>query len=295
MSETKRLFIFGFGYSAAALAKSLMARGWEIAGTSRHLPRRREMERLGIKAYDFTDKQLLADLSNYTHLLSTIGPIKHGDTVIGHYGETIAKHDWQWIGYLSTTGVYGDHQGDWVDESTPVSGNNERSRARVVAERKWMALHTQHQQPVHLFRLAGIYGPGRGIVSRLRKGLDSLTYKQEQVFSRTHVSDIAFALEASIATPQAGEVYNVCDNLPAPSHEVAEFAAKALGIEVPPRVDWQDAQLSDMARSFYNSNRRVKNEKIKQLLPKGEWLYPTYEQGIVADIKALGLKGVIDD
>ena len=158
MSETKRLFIFGFGYCAAALARSLMAKGWEVAGTSRHIPRRREMERLGIKAYDFPDERLTEDLAQYSHLLCSVGPIKLGDTVINHYGDAIANHKWKWVGYLSTTGVYGDHQGGWVDEATPVKGDNERIRARVVAERKWMSLYEEKHTPVHLFRLAGIYG-----------------------------------------------------------------------------------------------------------------------------------------
>lgn len=289
MSEKKRLFIFGFGYSAAALAQSLMEQGWDVAATSRHSSKRREMERLGIKAYDFPDKRLPRDLKQYTHLLCSIAPIKLGDTVLQRYGEIIAQQQWEWIGYLSTTGVYGDHRGEWVDETTRVKGDNERIKSRVVAERKWMNLYEEHQQPLHLFRLAGIYGPGRGIVSRLCKGVEVLPYKEGQFFSRIHVRDIVRALQASMAQPQAGTIYNLCDDLPAPSHEVAQFAAKAMGLDIPPLVDWQEAGLSEMAKEFYNNNRRVKNERIKQLLPKGEWLYPSYKQGIMADIKALGL------
>lgn len=286
MSENKRVFIFGFGYTAAALARQLMAEGWEVGGTSRHLPRRREMQRLGIKAWDFLDVGLVAAFKDYDYLLCTIPPIKLGDTVLKHYAEAITAQKWRWIGYLSTTGVYGDTGGEWVDEATPVKGDNERTRARVVAERKWLELY-QHQLPVHIFRLAGIYGPGRGVVAKLRRGVEQRIYKENQVFSRIHVADIVRALKASMLQPQPGSVYNICDDLPAPSHEVVEFAAHQLGVDVPPMVDWQQANLSEMAKEFYNSNRRVKNERIKSLLPEGRWLYPTYKEGIAAEVAAI--------
>ena len=158
MSQLKHVFIFGFGYSAAALAKQLMDDGWQVSATSRHSPRRREMRRLGIQAYDFPDDKISEVLKVCTHLLCSILPIKLGDTVLKHYQEAISAQEWQWVGYLSTTGVYGDHGGEWVDESVPVKGGNERIRSRVVAERKWLSLHEERQLPVHVFRLAGIYG-----------------------------------------------------------------------------------------------------------------------------------------
>ncbi len=295
MSETNHLFIFGFGYSAAALAKQLMEEGWKISATSRHAPRRREMQRLGIQAFDFPDDMISDALKESTHLLCSVSPLKLGDTVLNHYQEAVTSQNWQWIGYLSTTGVYGNHDGEWVDEATPVKGNNERLRSRVVAERKWLALYSDHNLPVHIFRLAGIYGPSRGVLSKLRRGMKHRVYKEGQLFSRTHVADIARALKASMQQPQASTIYNICDDLPAPSHEVAEFAAKEMGIAVPPLVDWKEAALSEMAQEFYNSNRQVRNDRIKALLPQGEWLYPTYEQGIIADIKALGLKEKAND
>ena len=287
MANSKRLFIFGFGYSASALAKNLLAQGWEVAATSRNNSKRLEMRRLGITAYDFPDEKIEQALKQATHLLCSVAPIKLGDTVLDHYGDAIAATDWQWLGYLSTTGVYGNHNGAWVDETTPVKGDNERLRSRVVAERKWLALHEKLALPTHIFRLAGIYGPGRGVVSKLRRGMERRVFKEGQYFSRTHVSDIARALEASIAQPQGGTIYNVCDDMPAPSHVVVEFAAQQLKIEVPPLVNWQEAEMSAMAQEFYQSNRRVKNERIKELLPKSAWLYPSYEQAILADIAAL--------
>ena len=293
MTEVKRLFIFGFGYSAAALAQSLLKQGWQVAGTSRHAPRRREMRRLGMEAYDFPDEAIPSALQESTHLLCSIAPIKLGDTVLNHYGEAIAANqNWQWLGYLSTTGVYGNHDGAWVDEATPVKGDklNDRLKARLVAERKWLQLFEVHQLPVNLYRLAGIYGPGRGVVSKLRRGMERRVYKEGQYFSRIHVQDIVRALEASISQSDAGKVYNLCDDMPAPSHEVAEYAAQMLGLEVPPLVEWVDAEMSEMAKEFYSSNRRVKNDRIKAILPKGEWLYPTYREAIKADIEALGLQ-----
>lgn len=295
MSETKRLFIFGFGYSAAALARQLMPSGWQITATSRHLPKRKEMKRLGINAYDFTDSALESELEKADYLLSSIPPSKLDDTVLRHYGDVIASHQWEWIGYLSTTGVYGDHQGEWVDETTPVKGSNERTRKRVVAERKWMSLYEDNKHPVHLFRLAGIYGPGRGVVTKLKSGMSQRIYKKGQVFSRIHVQDIAHALYASMLKPSPGAIYNVCDDEPEASHEVVEYAAKAMGLEVPPLVDWQEASMSEMAKEFYSSNRRIHNERIKALLPNGEWLYPTYQQGMMADIKALNGEVVRND
>jgi len=292
------LFIFGFGYTVSALSRQLMEKGYQIVATSRSHSRRKEMKRLGIRAYDFADREgVRKELRQATHLLCSIAPIKLGDTVLHHFEEDIKQNDgWQWIGYLSSTGVYGNHDGGWVDEETPVKGNSERTKARVVAERKWLRLRAEpHSLPVQLFRLAGIYGAGRGVVSRLRKGMEQRIYKEDQIFSRIHVEDIARALIASMNQPQSGDIYNVCDDVPEASHIVAEYAATQMGVEVPPLVDWSKAELSEMAREFYNNNRRVRNQRIKQLLPDGEWLYPSYQQGIVADIKALSLKEAVND
>jgi nucleoside-diphosphate-sugar epimerase len=284
----KRLFIFGFGYSAAALAQQLLAEGWKVAGTSRHEPKRREMRRLGIEAYDFVDPTIAEVLPEYNYLLSSIAPIKHGDTVLNHYGKVIAKNDWEWIGYLSSTGVYGDHGGEWVDESTPVkAGDNERLKQRIVAERKWLALASENQKPAHIFRLAGIYGPGRGVLAKLRSGMPYRIFKEGQMFSRCHVQDIALALKASMQQPQPGAIYNICDDEPEGAHIVTEYAAKQMGIAVPPLKDWQEADLPPMAKEFYSANRKVRNELIKKILPNQQWLYPTYREGIMADIEAL--------
>jgi len=292
--EAPHLFIFGFGYSAAVLAQQLMAKGWQVSATSRHKPRRLEMQRLGVNAYDFNDDRIPAALAAATHLLSSVSPNRLGDPVLKHHGQAIAQAaPWQWVGYLSTTGVYGDHQGDWVDETTPPQPQNQRQQKRLQAERQWLNLayevpvNGEKQLPVHIFRLAGIYGPGRGVVWKLKRGMACRVFKEGQFFSRIHVRDIALALEASIELPQAGSVYNVCDDQPAPAHVVADFAAQKMGITSPPLVDWQQANLSEMAQEFYSANRRVRNDKIKALLPEGKWHYPCFQSGISADVEAM--------
>ncbi len=266
-----------------------MPLGWQISATSRDRSKRLEMARLGINTYDFNDANVPEVLKTTPYILSTIGPAKLGDSVCKHYGKTISTLSLKWLGYLSSTGVYGDHDGAWVDELTPVKGNKERTKSRVVAERQWLSFALLHQIPTHVFRLGGIYGPGRGVINRLRAGMDKQTYKQGQYFSRIHVDDIARAIHASMLRPQSVEIYNVVDDLPAAAHEVTHFAAMHMGLTPPTLQDWQEANLSEMALEFYSSNKRVRAKKIKTLLPDSRWLYPSYKEGIVADIKALGL------
>lgn len=180
----------------------------------------------------------------------------------------------KWFGYLSTTGVYGDTKGDWVDENTEVRPNNERTEQRVLAEQQWL----NSGYPVNVYRLAGIYGPGRSAIDDLKEGTAKRIYKKNQYFSRIHVEDICKVLLASMN--KTGEIYNVADDYPSPATEPVEYAAKLLGITPPPLVDYEKAELSEMARSFYASSRRVKNNKIKKLGIK--LAYPTYIEGLDA-------------
>lgn len=283
MAPAKHLFIFGFGYSAAALAQHLQQSGeaWQISATSRHRPRRLEMQRLGIHAYDFPDEGIPAALAQATHILSSIAPNRLGDPALEHYREAVAGSSAEWVGYLSTTGVYGDHQGNWVDETTPPKPQNERQEKRLKAEREWRNAHPQ----THIFRLAGIYGPGRGIVRKLKAGMAQQVVKEGQYFSRIQVHDIARALYASMLQPQPHSVYNLADDMPAPAHDVTAFAAEILGLPMPPLIDWQQAEMSEMAREFYSANRRVKAERIKVLLPDNNWRYPSYREGISAELE----------
>ena len=190
-----------------------------------------------------------------------------------------------WLGYLSTTGVYGDRSGGWVDEESELHPSGERGRRRVAAEAGWLDLWRRSGAPVHVFRLAAIYGPGRSPIEALRVGTAKRIAKPGQVFSRIHVEDLASVLAASIARPQPGAVYNVCDDEAAPPEAVVAYAAGLLGIAPPPLVPFEEAGLSAMARSFYDDNKRVSNARIKSEL--GVTLrYPTYREGLAAILRA---------
>ena len=285
-----RLFCFGLGYSAGALARRLMAKGWRIAGTCRSEESRAAMARLGIEAWLFDGERPMADwdaaLGGSTHLLSAVPPGPEGDPVLALHGGDIAlRRGLAWIGYLSTTGVYGDRGGGWVDEGSELKPTGERGRRRVAAEAAWLALRDERELPVHLFRLAGIYGPGRSAFDALRQGRAQRIDKPGQVFSRIHVEDVAQVLEASMAKPRPGALYNVCDDDPAPPAEVVAHAADLLGLAPPPLVPFAEARLSEMARSFYDDNKRVRNDRIKQALGV-RLAYPDYRAGLAAILKA---------
>ena len=281
-----RLFAFGLGFSAQELASRLAARGWSIAGTAREEPKISQLRAGGYEATRFVGDTRNANLpvllEGTTHLLHSIPPGPAGDPVLACYREELAKlGTLQWIGYLSTVGVYGDQHGDWVDETTVPKPNSERTEARVEAEQHWLDFGRDIGVPVHVFRLAGIYGPGRSVFDKLAEGTARRINKDGQVFSRVHVEDIAGVLEASIARPRAGAIYNVADDEPAAPGDVVAHAAQMIGVEPPPEIDFEDADLSPMARTFYQGSRRIGNALIKSEL--GVRLrYPTYREGLVS-------------
>ncbi len=274
-----RLFCFGLGFSAQALAKRLKPKGWRIAGTARQPEKVNALIRAGVEAYAFPLADPPAALSGATHVLVSTPPAAQGDPAL-QYKDTLHP---KWLGYLSTTGVYGDRAGAWVDETTPEAPATERGQRRLEAEHAWAAWGRRTNVPVMIFRLAGIYGPGRNQLESLRDGTARRIVREGQIFSRIHVDDIAAVLEASIAKPNAGAVYNVCDDEPAPPHEVVEYAAKLLGVAPPPLERFEDAQatMSEMGRSFYTESKRVKNDRIKTDLGV-QLLYPTYREGLKA-------------
>jgi nucleoside-diphosphate-sugar epimerase len=283
------LFCFGLGYSATVLARQLLAKGWRVTGTCRSRDTQVELSRLGIEAHLFDrDHQignLAALLEPATHLLSSVPPDERGDPVLDLHHAPIdaASQRLSWIGYLSTTGVYGDRDGGWVDEMSELQPSGERGQRRVAAEQGWRSF----DQPAHLFRLAGIYGPGSSALDTVREGRAKRIVKPGQIFSRIHVADIARVLEASMARPHAGAAYNVCDDDPAPPSDVIAFAAALLNLPPPPEVPFEQADLSPMARSFYDDNKRVSNSRIKREL--GVALqYPSYRVGLPAILSAGG-------
>lgn len=280
------LLSFGHGYSAQALTR-LLPGGTEVIGTTRSVEKARALSANGITARVFPGDDLRDDLRRATHILSSVGPGPEGDPVLAELHDEIAAvaGGKRWMGYLSTTGVYGDHRGGWVDETTPLTPTTERGRARVAAEAAWQALAEQADAPLHIFRLAGIYGPGRGPFAKVRRGTARRIIKPGQVFSRIHVDDIAQVLLASMTRPDPGAIYNVCDDDPAPPEDVIAFAAGLLGLPVPPDVPIEEADLSPMARSFYAESKRVSNARIKAELGV-QLTYPDYRTGLAALLAA---------
>ncbi|WP_188576630.1 SDR family NAD(P)-dependent oxidoreductase [Tistrella bauzanensis] len=303
------LFCFGLGFSARALAAAWMAAGGRVAGTCRGAEKQALLRGQGIAAHLMTgdrpmDAAGLADLGRAVAILSSVGPSSvmqaredggpadgaadpvlrlHGADIAAAAAAGLARGAAPWIGYLSTTGVYGDHGGGWVDESTPTVDAGGRGGRRVAAERAWVALAPA--APAHLFRLAGIYGPGRSALDTVRAGRAHRVVKPGQVFSRIHVDDIAAVLAASIAAPAPGRAYNVCDNEAAPPQDVILHACQLLGVTPPPEVPFEQAALSPMARSFYADNKRVRNTRIREEL--GVRLrYPDYRAGLAAQLAA---------
>ncbi len=285
-SPRKHLFCFGLGYSALGLARHLGDRGWRISGTSRDAARAARLRDRGFGAHLFDGGTAMEDasrtLAGVSHILISIPPGRDGDPALAHHGADISGHDrLEWLGYLSTTGVYGDRGGQWVDENSRPAPTGALGRARLEAERGWLDLQRRLGVPVHVFRLAGIYGPGRNQLEALRGGTARRIDKPGQVFSRIHVDDLAAVLAASIARPNAGAIYNVCDDEAAPSQDVVTFAAGLLGITPPPLIPFAEAALSEMARSFYADNKRVRNRRIKSELGVA-LAYPTYREGLKA-------------
>jgi len=223
-------------------------------------------------------------LNTATHLLISAAPSEDGDPVLNALKDEItARADqFQWVGYLSTTGVYGDHDGDWVDENTALTPATKRGIARVKAEAEWAAIDSL---PLHIFRLAGIYGPERGPFAKVRNGTARRIIKKGQVFSRTHVADIAQVLAASIKAPNPGAAYNVCDNDPAPPEDVIAYAAELLGLPIPEAIAFEQADMTPMARSFYAESKKVRNDRIKDELGV-KLLYPDYKAGLQALLTA---------
>ena len=280
-----RLFCFGLGFSALAFAKQMQQRGWQVAGTCRSEEKVQTLKAQGIEAFIFGEAPL-ADpagaLAGTTHLLASVPPGDDGDPVLNAHRDNIeAIGGLEWIGYLSTTGVYGDRKGGYVNETSVLLPTTDRGRKRVTAELVWQDLAAAMDVPVHLFRLAGIYGPGRNQLVSLRKGKARRIDKPGQVFSRIHVDDIAQILAAAATSGLPAQPFNVCDDEAAPPQEVVAYAAALLGMEPPPLVPFEEAEMTPMGRSFYAESKRVKNDRIKNDLGVS-LTYPTYREGLKA-------------
>lgn len=277
------LLSLGHGYSAQAVADVLRPLGWRIIGTTRSAEKMSQFESNGIEARLWPDDDLGEDIKTATHILCSAAPTADGDPFLPSLSAAIDSAGAQWIGYLSTIGVYGDHGGAWVDEDTEFTPTTTRGRHRFVAEQQWQALNPA----AHIFRLGGIYGPGRGPFAKIKSGKSKRIIKQGQVFSRIHSEDIAQVVAASIHAPNPGRVYNVVDGDPAPPQDVLSYAAALLGVPAPEEVRFEDAEMSPMARAFYADNKRVRNTRIIEEL--GVTLkYPDYRSGLKAMLKDEG-------
>lgn len=276
-----RLVVLGHGYSAGFLTRLLVPQGWTVTGTTRDDPARVAAAGAQPLLWPGDEAAIRTELARADAILVSAGPGPEGDPALRDFAEAIAASPARWLGYLSTTGVYGDHGGGWVDETTPLTPSTRRGHERVAAEAAWQRLAADHGLPLHIFRLAGIYGPGRGPFEKLRSGTARRIVKPGQVFSRIHAEDIAQVLTASIARPDPGAIYNVCDDEPAPPEQVLETAATLLGVPVPPAEDYATAEMTPMARSFYAESKRVANDRIKRDL--GVALrYPDHRAGLLA-------------
>jgi len=281
-----RLFVFGLGYTARAFIRSGRIDWSQVAGTVRQDDKARSLLAEGIRAHRLPDPSdapaLAADIRLADAILVSAPPGAEGEPTLSRFRELIASApNVSWIGYLSTTGIYGDQDGAWVDEATPPKPQSPQSQQRLAAEQAWLELGRETGKAVHVFRLTGIYGPGRNALANLAQGTARRIVKPGQVFNRIHVDDIAAVLAASLRHPRAGAVYNVGDDEPAPPQDVVAYAARLAGIAPPPEIPFETAALSPMARSFYAENKRVSNRLIKDELGVA-LTCPTYREGLRA-------------
>ena len=268
-----KLLIFGYGFIGAAFAETARAAGYDIAATARTTEKRDELTVQGITAIDPADHDALVQAYETANaVLITPAPDEAGCPAFAALAPPPAH---KWISYLSTTGVYGDRNGGWVFEDSTLTPTSAEGRRRVVAESQWRSVGAQ------VFRLPGLYGPGRNVIERLRDGTARRIHKPGHVFSRLHHDDCATALIASLKNPRPGGIYNLCDDEPAPGDDVLKYAAELIGLPLPPVIALDDPDLSGKMKRFYNDNKRVSNARAKAELG---WRpsYPTYREGLSA-------------
>lgn len=297
MSHVNHLICLGLGYTARALCARLDMDHWRISGSARTTDGVSVISDAGHAGLEFSgtcaSTEISSGLATCTHLLISTPPGPNGDPVIEWHGAEIAAAPrLAWIGYLSTIGVYGDSRGAWIDETTPTAPASERATRRLDAERQWQVLCETSGKRLQIFRLGGIYGPGRSALDSLREGTARRIVKDGQVFNRIHVDDIAAILQAGIAGGGSSGIYNVVDDEPAPPQDVISLAAHLAGLPTPPEIKFEDARLSPMARSFYAENKRVMNARVKAAFDL-KLQYPTYREGLEA-IAAIEAPGAVD-
>jgi nucleoside-diphosphate-sugar epimerase len=280
------LFCFGLGYSATALARRITPKGWHIAGTTTDAAKADALARQGYSVFLFDGRtrndEAAKALASATHVLLSIPPDAVGDPALRRYADAIASSKTiSWIGYLSSVGVYGNANGGWVDEATPPNPRTTRGMRRWHAENAWLDFGKKNGKTVVIFRLPGIYGPGRSAIDQLRAGTARRIIKAGQIFNRIHVEDIAGAVEAALSIGPGAHVFNITDDLPSPPQDVIAYGAELLGLPCPPGIDAAEADLSATARSFYVESKKVSNKRMKAELGFSP-AYPTYVEGLQA-------------
>lgn len=291
----KAVGILGFGYVAKFFASKMLDQGYHIKATSRSMAGHSQSDHSNLELFDFTAPNIDFIFKTCPNILISTPPARdgeyqHNDPFLAQHQDILKahQHNIRWLGYLSATSVYGDHDGAWVNEQTSPQNlkNHSTGHIRLMIENELLIYHKKLNLPIHIFRLAGIYGPDRNAIERLIKGKDHTIFEPNQFFSRVHVTDLVNVLAASIQKPTPGEIFNVCDDEPAPSHEVDEYAAQLIGVQPPQRISLEKADLSEMGQGFYKSNKRVSNQKIKDIL-SFQLIYPSYREGLSSIYKSI--------
>jgi nucleoside-diphosphate-sugar epimerase len=277
----RTILIFGNGYVAKFLSKKLLCLGWRVYCTSRQVESNNLNEHQNITMVNFFDPIVSEIVKSANVILSTV-PTNEAmmDPVLEKYSDIMAKEEFEWIGYLSSTSVYGNHDGKWVNEQTKCFPSNLKSKVRLMVEQEWLKFYLNHKLPVHILRLSGIYGPGRNCLEEIKNGKDFTIVKDDQYFSRIHVMDICQAIISSINSPTPGEIYNVSDNEPATLNVVQQYGSKILNKNKLKEVSFESANLSKQMEMFFADNKKVSNEKIIKNL-KIKLLYPNYRIGLL--------------
>lgn len=277
----KQIIIFGYGYVSKFLIQQLRDLNWKIYCTSRKNNLEKPVTDGDVTIINFLDPKLPSIIKSSNICLSTVPPSAEIiDPVLKAYSDIISKGSFAWIGYLSSTSVYGDHNGAWVNEDNECAPSNEQSRVRLLAEKQWLNLYSKHELPVHIFRLSGIYGPNRNCLEKIKNGKDFTIIKKGQYFSRIHVADICMATITSIKRPISGEIYNVSDDEPAPINLVQQFGASILNENTLKEIPFENSDLSTQAKDFFNDNKKTSSQKIKEHL-NIRWQYPNYKSGLL--------------
>ncbi len=282
------LFCFGLGYCAQSLISYLLKRDedWTIHTTYRSVATKNQVDS-SIIMHDFDTLKALPE--GVTHILISIPPRGNTDIVLHRFADDICSKNTKlkWVAYLSSTGVYGDHKGNWVNEDSETDDSFAFSRPRLMAERAWLNLFRNHGTPVHIFRLAGIYGPGRSEVEKALAKQSRIIQKENHFFSRIHVDDIAQSLYASMRNTTPGSIYNLADDFPCPHAEIVYYTHQLLMLQPPHEEDYSIAEMSDMLRYFYSKSAKASNRKMKEVLGV-QLLYPSYREGLKAIVNSIG-------